>query len=32
MAKIWAYFLGKVEQVDVEASESAEAPREKEKA
>jgi hypothetical protein len=30
--QIWAYFLGKVEQVDVEASESAEAPKERETA
>jgi hypothetical protein len=30
--EIWAYFLGKVEQVEVEASEGAEAPNEKEKA
>jgi hypothetical protein len=30
--EIWAYFLGKVEQVGVEASESAEAPKEKETA
>jgi hypothetical protein len=30
--EIWAYFLGQVERVEVEASEGAEAPREKETA